>query len=148
MGTECVTLIVVSGVKKLLVSVVPALALFTVACQPPGPPAPPDRCGSALAAVQASGLGVPPGFAFFCPGSAQDTDGSIHEGLTSWVAGCPSQTHVPGQGCYVDVNPSRVSSDSHLRHVVAHELCHAWQLSSGGWTTEAYADWCAAEWGF
>lgn len=130
----------------LLVAVTAVVA--TGACEPPGPPAPRDRCGPALADVSASGLTVPAGFVFNCPASAQDSDGSIHQGLTSWVPGCPSTVHVPGQGCYVDVNPSRVSSDGYLRHVVAHELCHAWQYVTWGVTSEAFADFCAAKFGF
>ena len=114
---------------------------------PEDPPAPPPAgCGDALAEVNAAGLYVPAGFAFYCPGTARDTDGSLHQGLTStsevivWEDG-----RVEVHGGKIEVDTSRISSYARLRHVIAHEICHAIDLSTAPWTTsEGSAEGCAA----
>lgn len=119
----------------------------------PEPPAVPvvrlSRCDSALAALASAGLTVPAGFDVYCPGNGVDTDGSVHAGLMSYAPDCRPGDHRAGFGCYVDANLARVGpSDHRLRHVLAHEICHAVDMITVGVTTEAGADLCAAGWGF
>jgi len=114
---------------------------------PPATDPPVNRCAAALAAVAASGLGVPSGFGFYCPASGLDFDGTEHQGLTSFGPDCAQ--HVPLVGCYVDINLARIgASDRRLRHVVAHELCHAWDYVTSGVTSEGAAEACALAHGF
>lgn len=113
-----------------------------------------SRCDSALDDVEASGLTLPAGFDFYCPGPAIDQDGRYRTGLFSWSNVCQPGDHTPGIGCFIDVDEPGIRSDVYLRNVIAHELCHARQTDAernGEWTEahlEADAVACTAAYGF
>jgi len=81
--------------------------------------------------VENAGDHLPAGFDFRCPDS---------EYPTRWGA----TSLVPCGPCWVDINTAVIGpDDAKLRHVVAHEFCHA-----NGIRDEQAADDCAASYGF
>ena len=97
---------------------------------------PEARCAAALARVQGSGLLLPAGFDYRCPGDTRSFVGDRqHWGVTCYY----HQTFCPN-GAYVAVNPASVGrSDARLRYVVAHEIGHAIDYVTMGFTTEQTA---------
>ncbi len=95
------------------------------------------RCAAALNSVQASGLVLPAGFDFRCPGDTRSFVGDRQ----NWGVTCYHHpTFCPGRA-YVAVSPARVGrSNARLRYVVAHEVAHAIEFVSQGSTTEQSAD--------
>lgn len=103
------------------------------------------RCIGVLAAVQAAGLILPPGFEYRCPGDTQTFAGDRQH----WGVVCYRQAPFCPTGAYVAVNPSRIGpSDARMRYVVAHEIGHALDYVRTGSTSEASADAHAAAAGF
>jgi hypothetical protein len=89
-----------------------------------------DRCSAARRAVENAGLHLPAGFDYRCPSSEYARWGA---------ASLP-----PCDACFVAINVAAIGpSDAKLRHVVAHEFCHA-----NGLEDEQAADACAARYGF
>ena len=125
----------------LLTAVVamPTLSLGTAAAhsgQRRTTASPEARCAAALRRVQASGLLLPAGFEYRCPGDTRSFVGdSQHWGVTCYY----HQTFCP-TGANIAVNPARVGrSDARLRYVVAHEIGHAIDYVTMGYTTEQSA---------
>ena len=83
------------------------------------------------------GLALPAGWGFRCPGPA------IVGGASRWGMAC---WNCEGDGSsWIAVDLARIgSSDATLRHVIAHEICHANDYMALGITTEIGADLCAA----
>jgi hypothetical protein len=89
-----------------------------------------DRCSAARAAIERAGLHLPAGFDFWCPSSEYPRWGA---------ASVP-----PCGNCFVAINAAAIGpNDAKLRHVIAHEFCHA-----NGVDDEQGADACAARHGF
>lgn len=109
-----------------------------------------NRCEWALETVQASGLYVPSQFDWYCPGPAIDEQGHYRTGLASWGDNlqCEPGNHTPGVGCFIDVDEPHIRSDAYLLNTVAHELCHADEITTNGSSTEAEALSCATQHGF
>ncbi|MDQ3574190.1 MAG: hypothetical protein M3378_03980 [Actinomycetota bacterium] len=114
---------------------VPTLSLHTAAAQSRAA-SPEARCAAALRRVQGAGLLLPAGFDYRCPGDTRSFVGDRqHWGVTCYY----HQTFCPN-GAYVAVNPARVGrSDARLRYVVAHEIGHAIDYVTLGYTTEQSA---------
>lgn len=104
----------------------------------PAPPADASPCADALSWVAAAGLALPAGVGYHCPSTQ-----FAHQGAACWK-GAPC----PGPG-FIAVNMDLLqgTSTAHLRHVVAHEICHILEFQAAGRTTEASADACAAAYG-
>ncbi|MDQ3569457.1 MAG: hypothetical protein M3396_02325 [Actinomycetota bacterium] len=125
----------------LLTAVVgmPTLSLSTAAAhstQGRGAASPEARCAAALSRVQRSGLLLPAGFEYRCPG---DTSSFVGDSQRWGVTCFYHQTFCPN-GAYIAVNPARVGpSDARLRYVVAHEIGHAIDYVTMGFTTEQSA---------
>ena len=63
--------------------------------------------------------------------------GTPRSGLACW--------NCEGTGSWISIDIGRIGpSDALLRHVIAHETCHANEYMSRGLTTELTADLCAA----
>jgi hypothetical protein len=105
----------------------------------PAPAPEPDPCAGPLAHVAAAGLPLPAGVTYHCPSTLFP-----HEGTACW-----DEWPCPGTA-FVAINLSRMpdATQEHLRHVVAHEICHIIDFRDRGWSTEPQADACAAEYGF
>ncbi len=124
---------------------VPARPPAQIAAAPPWSPpvalpsgtSPAERCAAARQWVGQRGLALPSGWGFRCPGSAV-MDGTARWGLACWDC--------EGNGSsWIAVDIGRIgASEATLRHVVAHETCHAIDYASLGLTTELTADLCAA----
>ncbi|MGH9189674.1 MAG: hypothetical protein ACRD0Q_06540 [Acidimicrobiales bacterium] len=100
----------------------------------------PSDCGSALAAVQASGLVLPAGVPFVCPKSIVDSLAGLVLGATLRAGS------VQGQVLGVEIDLAQIVAFGRpglLGHVIAHELCHV-----AGIESESGADACAASHGF
>ncbi len=94
------------------------------------------RCAAALWSVQASGLVLPTGFEYRCPGDTR----SFVDDRQRWGVTCYHHPTFCAGGAYVAVNPARVGrSDTRLRYVVAHEIGHAIDYVTQGSTTEQSA---------
>jgi hypothetical protein len=108
----------------------PAVAL-------PSGTSPTERCAAARQWVGQRGLALPSGWGFRCPGSAV-MDGTARWGLACW--------NCEGNGSsWIAVDIDLIgASEATLRHVVAHETCHAIEYTTLGLTTELTADLCAA----
>lgn len=110
-----------------------------VVTQPPAPPSGPtaaERCAGALQWVAQRGLALPAGWGFRCPGQAV-VNGTPRWGMACW--------NCEGNGSWIAVDIARIgASDATLRHVVAHEICHAVDYMTLGLSTEIGADLCAA----
>ena len=102
---------------------------------PAEPPSVADPCGEALAWVAEAGLPLPDGVGYHCPSTQFP-----HQGAACWN-GSPCR----GSG-FIAINMDLLTGASreHLRHVVAHEVCHILDFQATGRTTEAGADACAA----
>ncbi len=97
---------------------------------------PAARCAAALGKVQATGLLLPAGFDFRCPGDTRSFVGDRQH----WGVTCYHQPTFCPDGAYIAVNPARVGpSDVRLRYVVAHEIAHAIDYATQGFTTEESA---------
>ena len=102
------------------------------------------RCRAALADVEATGLVLPAVFEYRCPGSTELFAGARQH----WGTTC-AQTSLCPNGAYVAINPAVIGpSESRLRYVVAHEICHARGYIAHRPVDEAAADSCAAAHGF
>lgn len=99
-------------------------------------PPPHVRCAAALRSVQASGLVLPAGFEYRCPGDTRSFMGDRQR----WGVTCYHHPTFCPNGAYVAVNPAAVGrSDARLRYVVAHEIGHAIDYATLGYTTEESA---------
>lgn len=100
---------------------------------------PAERCAKARQWVAAHGLVLPAGWGFRCPGSAV-LGGAPRWGLACW--------NCEGNGSWIAVDAGRIGpSEATLRHVIAHEICHAIEYATLGLSTEPTADLCAARHG-
>ncbi len=94
------------------------------------------RCAAALARVQGSGLVLPAGFEYRCPGDTRSFVGDHQR----WGVTCYRHRTFCPTGAYIAVNPGRVGrSDARLRYVVAHEIGHAIDYVTQGFTSEQSA---------
>lgn len=101
----------------------------------PAAGSPAERCAAARQWVAEHGLVLPAGWGFRCPGQAI-VDGAPRWGLACW--------NCQGSGSWIAVDIGRIGgSDATLRHVIAHEICHAREYVAFGLTTEIGADLCA-----
>ena len=97
---------------------------------------PAERCAAALQWVAEHGLVLPAGWGFRCPGQAL-VGGSPRWGMACW--------NCEGAGSWIAIDVGRIgASDATLRHVIAHEICHALEYTALGLSTELTADLCAA----
>ena len=97
---------------------------------------PEARCAAARLWVARHGLALPAGWGFRCPGSA------VLGGTPRWGVAC---WNCEGTGSWISIDIGRIGpSDATLRHVIAHETCHALEYTTLGLTTELTADLCAA----
>ncbi len=124
------------GVTACLALLTAVLALPTVGLDTATAASPQARCAAALQTVQGAGLVLPAGFAFRCPGNTASFVGDRQRwGVTCYY----HQTFCPN-GAYIAVNPAAVGrSNTRLRYVVAHEIGHAIDYESQGFTTEQSA---------
>ncbi|MGI8807089.1 MAG: hypothetical protein ACR2KK_04490 [Acidimicrobiales bacterium] len=98
---------------------------------------PAARCAAARQWVAEHGLVLPAGWGFRCPGQAL-VDGTPRWGVACW--NCEANLT-----SWIAVDIGRIgASDATLRHVIAHEICHAREYVAFGQTTEVGADLCAA----
>ena len=94
------------------------------------------RCSAALERVQASGLVLPAGFEYRCPGDTRSFVGDRQR----WGVTCFHHPTFCPNGAYIAVNPAQVGrSDARLRYVVAHEIGHAIDYVTLGFTSEESA---------
>lgn len=108
------------------------------------PPSGNARCAAARSDVEAGGLSLPASFEFRCPGNTQMFAGDRQH----WGVACSHASLCP-DSAYVAINPEVIgSSEARLRHVIAHETCHAIDSVSGRPMSEGAADACAAAHGF
>ncbi len=120
------------------VVVVPALGVQTAGAhaakrQTAAPSSPQVRCASALSRVQDAGLILPAGFEYRCPGDTRSFVGDRQR----WGVTCYHHPMFCPGGAYIAVNPSAVGrSDARLRYVVAHEIGHAIDYVTQGFTSE------------
>jgi hypothetical protein len=100
------------------------------------PPASPEqRCADALQWAAAAGLPLPRGVGYRCPSTL-----FAHHGASCWYAAqCPN-------GRFIAINTQLMGnvSQTYVRYVVAHEICHMMHFDAGRSSTEAEADACAA----
>ncbi len=102
------------------------------------------RCAQARTEVEASGLPLPGRFEYRCPGSTEAFSGDRQH----WGIMCAGASLCPN-GAYIAINPTAIgSSEARMRHVVAHEICHARDVEARRPVDEAAADSCAAVHGF
>lgn len=102
------------------------------------------RCNEGRQAVEATGLVLPPDFEYRCPGNTQLFAGDRQH----WGVACYFASLCPG-GAYIAINPDRIgTSNARLRHVIAHEICHALDVKASRPMSEPAADACAASHGF
>ena len=120
----------------------PRVTAPPVAQPPPSPLAqatssgPAERCAAARQWVAAHGLVLPAGWGFRCPGQA------LVEGTPRWGMAC---WNCEGTGSWIAIDITRIgASEATLRHVIAHEICHALEYTALALTTELTADLCAA----
>ncbi len=107
---------------------------------PPAGTSPAERCAAARAWLAQRGLILPAGWEFRCPGPA------VENGVPRWGLACWNCERNNKNWIAVDVG--RIgSSEATLRHVVAHETCHAIEYMTLGLSTELTADLCAAYYG-
>jgi len=114
----------------------PPAPTFTPPVAQPSGASPAERCAGALQWVARQGLALPAGWGFRCPGAA------LENGTPRWGVAC---WNCEGAGSWIAVDIGRVGpSEATLRHVVAHEICHAVEYETLGISTELTADLCAA----
>lgn len=102
------------------------------------------RCAQARAEVEASGLRLPGRFEYRCPGGTESFSGDRQH----WGMMCAGASLCPN-GAYIAINPAAIGgSEARMRHVVAHEICHALDVEARRPADEAAADSCAAAHGF
>jgi hypothetical protein len=111
----------------------------TVAPSTTVPPASPqERCAEALQWVAGIGLPLPAGVGYRCPSTM-----FAHHGASCWYAAqCPNSR-------FIAINTELMGnvSQTYLRYVVAHEICHMMHFDAGRSSTEPEADECAASYG-
>lgn len=102
------------------------------------------RCAAALSDVEAAGLVLPAQFEYRCPGSTELFAGDRQH----WGTACSMASLCPGHS-YIAINPGLIGrSEARLRYVVAHETCHALDITARRPLDEPAADACAAAHGF
>ena len=113
-----------------------SVSTYRPVAQPSGT-SPEERCAAARQWVAEHGLALPGGWGFRCPGQAQ-LNGAPRWGMACW--------NCEGDGSsWIAVDVGRIgASDTTLRHVIAHEICHAHDFLLLGASTEVGADLCAA----
>lgn len=120
----------VAGVPPTTTTLAPSITV---------PPATPEeRCAEALAWVAGIGLPLPAGVGYRCPSTM-----FAHHGASCWYAAqCPT-------GRFIAINTELMGdvSQTYLRYVVAHEICHIMHFDAGQSSTEPEADACAASYG-
>lgn len=115
----------------------PTTTTTTVAAPVP-PTTAEERCAEALRWVAAAGLPLPAGVGYRCPSTL-----FAHHGASCWYAAeCP-------RGRFIAINVELMGnvSQTYLRYVVAHEICHMRHFNAGQSSTEGEADACAASYG-
>jgi len=124
----------VASAPSVTVTVPPVTQPPPVVQSPSTDPA--ERCANARQWVAGQGLVLPAGWGFRCPGSAV-LGGGPRWGLACW--------NCEGNGSWIAVDIGRIgASEATLRHVIAHEICHAIEYTTLGLSTELTADLCAA----
>lgn len=116
-----------------------------VADAPSGAPTDPAiRCERERSAVELTGLVLPGGFEYRCPGSTHLFIGDRQH----WGTICAYASLCP-RSAYVAINPAVIGpNDARLRYVIAHEFCHARDYQARRPVRESTADACAAAHGF
>ena len=125
-----------------VVETVAIVAVEQPAPEPASEPAPapePEPCAGALAAVADAGLPLPAGVDYRCPSTR-----FAHQGAACWDDWpCPGSAFIA-----INLDLGAGATPEHMRHVVAHEICHILDFRDRGWSTEPRADACAAAYGF
>jgi hypothetical protein len=103
----------------------------------PAGTSPAERCTAARQLLAQRGLVLPAGWGFRCPGAA------IMDGVPRWGMAC---WNCEGNNIsWIAIDIGRIgASEATLRHVIAHEICHAKEYVTLGLSTELTADLCAA----
>ncbi len=124
------------GVTACLALLTAVVALPTVGLDTAAAASPEARCAAALQRVQGAGLVLPSGFEYRCPGDTRSFVGDRQR----WGVTCYYHLIFCPNGAYVAVNPAAVGrSNTRLRYVVAHEIGHAIDYATQGFTTEETA---------